>query len=318
MIKLVISVAMLTLILSVVDLNLLIGTFREIPLFNIAVVVVGYALGQMISAYKWLYIARQGGIESDYPKALKAYFIGMFVNSFGFGIVGGDLTRSLLLVGKQPKKTEAFTSVAADRFHGLATLALLGVISTTIWGTVASYDPIFVYLLWFISASIVLGWFLGPPIVMKLTPKTFRFREKIETLVKVFPSKPLAVLWITVVSASFHLLQIGMHWAMADGVGANIPFALFLVVIPFVNILSSLPISWNGLGVRENAYAFFLVPAFLTAEQAIAFGAIWLIGVFCSSGIGGLVAFLSGDLVKLEQREQAGKTKRLRPASQSV
>ncbi len=63
-----------------------------------------------------------------------------------------------------------------------------------------------------------------------------------------------------------------------------------------INILSSLAISWNGLGVRENGYLFFLAPLFISREHAIAFGVMWLLAMAISSAIGGLVLVFSKDL----------------------
>jgi len=84
--------------------------------------------------------------------------------------------------------------------------------------------------------------------------------------------------------------------------GISIPFTTLLLVIPFVNIVCSLPISWNGLGVREKAYTYFLAtaPAIVSYEQAVAFGAIWLLAVTVSSALGGIVAISSGDLKGLK------------------
>ena len=79
-------------------------------------------------------------------------------------------------------------------------------------------------------------------------------------------------------------------------------------MIPFVNIAASLPISWNGLGVREKSYETFLVassPALMTSEQAIAFGALWLLAVMTTSAIGGIVALISGDLTTLKAAQKS-------------
>jgi uncharacterized membrane protein len=92
---------------------------------------------------------------------------------------------------------------------------------------------------------------------------------------------------------------------MAAGVGATIPITLLFVIIPMVNIASSLPISWNGLGVRETSYMFFLstAPVVLSPEQATAFGAIWLLAVTTTSVVGGFIAMFSGDLKVLKVQE---------------
>ena len=63
---------------------------------------------------------------------------------------------------------------------------------------------------------------------------------------------------------------------MAYGFGIHVPWQTLLITIPVVKILSTLPISWKGLGARENGYVFFLTPLIVSHEQAIAFGAMWL------------------------------------------
>lgn len=81
--------------------------------------------------------------------------------------------------------------------------------------------------------------------------------------------------------------------------GPRIHPIMINVAIPFVNILGSLPISWQGLGVRETAYIFFL-SSYLSNEQAVAFGAMWFLGVTVSSAIGGVVSALTGELKVLK------------------
>jgi uncharacterized membrane protein YbhN (UPF0104 family) len=46
-----------------------------------------------------------------------------------------------------------------------------------------------------------------------------------------------------------------------------------------------------GLGIREVSYVFFLTPAFVSKETAIAFGAIWFFANITSSIIGGLLVY---------------------------
>jgi uncharacterized membrane protein YbhN (UPF0104 family) len=117
-----------------------------------------------------------------------------------------------------------------------------------------------------------------------------------EQITQVFPRDPATISYISLISLVFHLLQIGLHQVMAAGFGIQIPWAVLLLTIPVINILSSLPISWNGLGVRENGYLFFLAPQFVSREHAIAFGAMWLLAMAISSAIGALVLVLSKDL----------------------
>ena len=91
---------------------------------------------------------------------------------------------------------------------------------------------------------------------------------------------------------------------MGLGVGQSVSISLLFSVIPLVAILTSLPISWNGLGVREYAYQAFLSPHTLTIDQAIAFGAMWLLATTVASALGGIVGALSHGLSEVKELAQ--------------
>lgn len=286
---------MLTLALRLVDLNELKHSLLSIPLPTLAVVVIIFFFGQLLSSYKWWLLARSGSIEAPWLLAAKAYFLGMAVNCFGFGTIGGDLARSLVLGSKSKKKATALASVFADRLHGMTILATIGVVSIAFVGR-QHIGREYLVLLPTCIIAVVAGWYFGPGIALAALPKGGALHRNMEHIAQVFPREPATISYISLISLVFHLLQIGLHQVMAAGFGIQIPWAVLLVTIPVINILSSLPISWNGLGVRENGYLFFLAPQFLFREHAIAFGMMWLLAMAISSAIGALVLVFSKDL----------------------
>jgi len=284
---------MLLLVFQFVDIRALRDTLLRIPLSSFVFVVCGYLAGQLISSYKWWRIAVMGGVDVPYKTALKAYFIGMYANCFGLGLVGGDVARGILIADGKPVKTAAMASVVADRAHGLAVLLLIGVIfSFAVEGHVIENS--LRYLLALLALALLIGWFFGSTVIPKLVPKDHPWFKPLLSAAQAFPRTPGKLWGITALSVVFHLSQIGLHAVMAKGLGIKLSFTDLLVSIPFVNIVSSLPISWNGLGVRENTYMYFLRD-YITSEQALAFGTLWLAGMTISSAIGGIVAFVTGD-----------------------
>lgn len=294
LIKLLLSLAMLGLVLSTTDIAKLKSTLAELPLYIVVLIFFGYIAGQFLSSLKWWLIAKNGGIDVSYTTALKSYFIGMFVNCFGFGVVGGDVTRGLLLSHGKPQKTPAIASVIADRLHGLAVLSLLCMISFLLVDN-DNLNPSLKMLLAAVIAAVIVGWFAGPYILLKVVPETSKHRRKVEQLCRVFPNNPKFLFLISLLSLVFHLVQIYLHWLMGYAFGVYLTWQILLTRIPIVNILTTLPISWNGLGVREKGYVYFLSPGFITQEQAVAFGAIWLLAVTLSSAIGGMVSIITKD-----------------------
>jgi glycosyltransferase 2 family protein len=295
MIKIFISLAMLTLALRLVDINELKRSLLSIPLPTFGVVVVIFFFGQLLSSYKWWLLARSGSIEAPWLLAVRAYFLGMAVNCFGLGTVGGDLARALVLGSKSKQNPTALASVFADRLHGITVLAAIGVVSMVLSGR-QHIGSEYLMLLPVCIIAVVIAWYFGPGIALAVLPKGGALHKNMEQIAQVFPRDPATISYISLISLVFHLLQIGLHQVMAAGFGIQIPWPVLLVTIPVINILSSLPISWNGLGVRENGYLFFLAPLFLSREHAIAFGVMWLLAMAISSVIGALVLVFSKDL----------------------
>ena len=290
-IKIVISGLMLWLVLRLVESRDLLEALREISLGTVLIVVVGYFLGQALSAYKWLLIARSAKIDTSFIETLKAYYIGAFVNSFGLGVVGGDVARGLLLTKKEGAKTPALASVIADRAHGLAVLALIGMIAAVLTQG-ATLEPRVKLLLIICVPAIIAGWWLGPILLKMLFPKTSKLRIKAEQVEEAFPKDFVTLVMITIISVIFHSTQIALHWVIAQALGVNLAWSTLFVYVPVVNILATLPLSWNGLGVRETSYLYFLAPA-ITASQSVAFGAIWLLALSVTSAIGGLISVIT-------------------------
>lgn len=298
LIKVLLSVVMVLMVLWSVNLDDLRSAFLSMSPTAAILVIVGYTVGQLMSSVKWWTIARAGGITTPYTTALKVYFIGMFVNCFSVGMVGGDAVRGILVAQGQPKKTEGIASVVADRIHGLTVLSCLALITTFTIGNDRVPNNLILLLLLMVLGFIS-AWLVGPWILVNFPfLKNTKLSAKLQQVAAIFPRDPKTLLIITAISLVFHTLQISLHAVMAAGMGISIPLSTLFVVIPFVNIASSLPISWQGLGVRENSYIFFLTaaPAIVSKEQAVAFGALWLLAVTVSSAIGGIVALMTGDL----------------------
>ena len=155
--KVFISLAMLVVALRLVDINELKQSLLSIPLPTVAVVVVIFFFGQLLSSYKWWLLARSGSIEVPWLLAVRAYFLGMAVNCFGFGTVGGDLARAVVLGSKSRQKTTALASVFADRLHGMTVLASIGIVSMALFGRQQIGGEILVLLAACISAVVLAG-----------------------------------------------------------------------------------------------------------------------------------------------------------------
>lgn len=75
--------------------------------------------------------------------------------------------------------------------------------------------------------------------------------------------------------------------------GFVVPRFYYFIFVPLSALLSSLPISFSGLGVREGSYVYFLKMVQVPHPQALSFGLLWLSILLASGLIGGMI-YLGG------------------------
>ncbi len=287
--RIIVSVTLLTVIYLAVDLHKLYRTLTSLSPASALLILVLYAAGQVVSAFKWNLFVKQTGIERPIGEVVRAYFFGMFINSVGFGLgtVGGDLARGLALRPERGQRTAALASVVADRIHGLGILLLIGTIAMAI----VRPDPVSPLVLLLCALGVVgvaLGWLLGPWLLHRVIPAGHRFKAPAAVVARAFPRKPSIFVAASLLSTVIHTLQISIHIVIARELGVALSDSYLFATVPLVNVASSLPISINGVGVREGMYAWLFSP-YASNEVAVAFGAIWVVAVTIVGILGGLL-----------------------------
>lgn len=286
--RLLISAVLVYLIYHLVDSRELLRTLGIVSLPNAVLIALIYACGQILSVLKWRVFIRSSKIDRSFLETTRAYFFGMFVNTFGLGTVGGDVTRGLALKPKRGERASALATVVADRIHGLLVLALIGSLSIIIvrpealGNYAAELSALFVI-------ALVSGWVIGPTVLVKIFPESHRFGPAAAQVANAFPRNLKTLLLASAISFVFHSTQICLHFFIAKILGAPLSLAYLFATVPVTNIICSLPISVNGLGVREALYLLLFVPMGLSQETAVAFGAIWILAITAVSAIGGLI-----------------------------
>ena len=81
---------------------------------------------------------------------------------------------------------------------------------------------------------------------------------------------PRSLALIILLSFTFQLNIVLINKVYTVVLGLDIPSSVLLVIIPLIYFTEVLPISINGLGVRESAYGFFFVMIGHTVEDGLA------------------------------------------------
>ncbi len=309
LIKIGISLSLLIYLIFSVDLAHLFSQLRSVHLPLLSIAFLGYLLGQVASAYKWRLLAYPLGFYYSQRVFTAYYFAGMYLNLFAPSTLLGDLGRGLLLAGPGGHRSLAINSVVADRASGLAVLLWIGAVALLV---TRSYPiPAVLYYATLVGAGgILLGWWLLPRVAASLLPPGSRLRGTVENdLAPYWWNYPL-LLKVCGLSALFHIFQMGLQYLLALSLHLSIPIEYFFLFIPLVTILSALPVSFSGIGIREGGYVFFLALVGVSQEQALAMGLLWTAVIIGSSLVGGLVFLFSPEERLLITKEAQGQTKR--------
>jgi len=260
----------------------------------LAVAFVLYLAGQALSAIKWRRLALALGFEGSPGRFVAHYFIGVFFNAFGFGTVGGDVVRALYLASGSGRRALAANTVLADRVSGL--LVLLGIALVSL-GVFHHYElPAGIY--WTVvvlSSALVGGWRLLPHVLPLVFPETNRLRQLVERDLAPYWNDGRLLAQIGMLSLAFHFSQIFVLMILTRALDLPVPWSYCFILGPLVNILAAIPVSLNGLGVREGGYVFFLAHIGIARDAAIGFALTWFAVVMLAGLVGGGVYLAYGD-----------------------
>jgi uncharacterized protein (TIRG00374 family) len=225
-----------------------------------------------LAAYRWFKISQLLVFKEKLSFYVQSYFKGSFFNQVLPSSIGGDAVKILDLVHKGYDKKDSFYGVFVDRVVGLVGLLVLNLLATIIF--FGTFDQDFSLLIIFITLSGIIGFtllfhlekikFLGKYKFLDL------FHRLARRLNKLYPCRKILFKHIGI-SVLVHLLSVLTMYGLSLSIDLNLSFQIFLIAVPPVFLLTIVPISLAGWGIREGAMIgiFLLIGADQTKVLAM-------------------------------------------------
>jgi len=260
----------------------------------------------VLNSHRWQLLASAVGFRRPLRELVQYYYVGMFFNLFLPSTVGGDFSRCYYLSKGTGKYANALYSVLADRALGIAVLFLMASLGL-IFGPGGGGLP------WQLKAPIFTGTFLVfavMPFVPLLSRKVLGDKNWVS---RQFNNSAAAVYWqdkklmlvCLLWSIVLQLVMVGIHIAIGLALGlTNIPLWYYLVFYPSVAVLGFITPSFNGIGIREWAYTYFLTLMGVDRSHALTYALIWLGLTTLMSLMGGVVYLLGHFKISPEEVEK--------------
>ena len=261
-IKAAVSIALLACLLYLTDVHDMLSRLKVLSPAFVLFAWAYYAFCQGLSAYRWQLFLSVKDIRVPLKTLFNLYMIGMFLNNVIPGAVGGDVFKAYGLYQRTQRGDYAVTSVFLERFAGLVGLGAIS-IAALVFSFNRVHSPMVLAAVWgaalFLVAVITVIWsstvfrVMGG-LVDRVLPKAAG--EKVKALYEAMHSYKkhkqvlLAAFGISVVIQTLFAVYYSLT-AQALGIGISVYY--FLLFLPIVALVSMLPISIGGLGVREAA-----------------------------------------------------------------
>ncbi|MGD2143195.1 MAG: lysylphosphatidylglycerol synthase transmembrane domain-containing protein [Anaerolineae bacterium] len=320
--QLALSLGLLAWLANRVGLDVIAGTLSGIrwPWYLLAFLL--FLGNVLLRAYRWRLLV--GALQTDirYGRLLYLYFVGFFFNNFIPSGFGGDIVKVISLRSGETRGAEALSSVVMDRLTGLIGSALIALVvlawnglRSLLDGNSADLDLSPFLLL--ITAVVSLGVPAGFVLIRWIDPlallgKCLPFSRRIIAIaglqrfvrtIRCYP--PYALLRALSVSLPFTVGLVFIQYSIARALAVDVPFTTFALFVPVIAIINALPISFNGLGMREGVYQFLFVPVGVSSAGAIAMSLAFYFLRVSTGLVGGLLYAGRGFANYRAQRDQS-------------
>jgi hypothetical protein len=300
-IKVAVTLALYAAVFYKIDVRHFLERLQGTHLGWVALGVVTYAAGQWLSAWRWWVLLRPVRLTVPYLRMVGFYFIGMFFNFFLPTIVGGDAVKAILLARETGAPARATMSVFMERNLGL--LALLAIATAAAFvappvavkGVSLRHITLLLFAA-FIAANIVLADRRAYRVIDYLVAMTplARTRTRAASLYDaVVPYRERRWWGITIAAIGqsflFQAVVILVVFLSANALDQHVPVAALAVFVPLISLAGMLPVSVNGLGIREAMYLLLFGRIGVPADAAVSMAFIYLAVTLVASLPGGVV-----------------------------
>ncbi len=295
LVRILVSAGILALIFAEIEPGRIVGILRgaDLPLLLAALSL--QLASSSVAAYRWQLIMRNLDFGQGLGFYWRSYVKGTFFNQGLPTSIGGDAVRMLDVARQGFRKRDAAYGVLLDRSIGLASLLALNLVAFAV-GPQLLPARVFYTALGLAAAGALAFtgvWAFANWRRLDTHPQLARLKKVSVRLRRAFATSLTMLLGSSV---AIHALAIGCVFAIGQAIGLDYDLLTYLVLVPPAILLTVVPVSIAGWGVREGAMVALF--AFIGAEPAS------VLTMSITYGIVLLLASSPGFVVYLQDRQR--------------
>ncbi len=255
-------------------------------------------LAHYVCIFRWRLLMQPLMPVPSLNRLFGIYCIGIFFNLTFPTIIGGDVVK-IYYVGKHSDSySQSFASTFLDRDTGMLAMLVIACLGIILYPVSVPGIPVS-FILWGAFALFILGniCLFTPPChgILNRLLKALRMSriekkaDRVASAFQIIGKHKSVLLGSLLISFVNQLLYISSVWITARGLHLEIPFYYFLVFVPVITLISMIPVSLNGMGLREYAFMTLFGSIGTQADSCIALGLLTSIMIILSGVPGGII-----------------------------
>jgi hypothetical protein len=312
--KIVVSLGLLGYLVHRAGVAEMMAVFRSAHPAGLVLALMVYLATVVLISWRWQVLLVSHRVNISFGRLVRFYFIGFFFNNFLPTSIGGDIYRVLGAGRDSGRRAAVAASVLVERLMGMLAVSTLAILAAVVVVRQQADGGVRELTLGFGIAMLILTavffhrrtfgllesllrrislWGLGAKL-LRLHDALNMFKQKRSALVMVF-----------LFSVAYQLLIVLFSYLVGRALGLDIPLRYFLLCVPFTVIISLVPVSINGLGVRESGYVFLLAKIGISSSQAVSLSLLIYGLSLLASLVGGIIYISQGSWSKAARRKAA-------------
>lgn len=299
--KLALSAGLLWFVLSRADLTQVFTAVRGADPILIGLALLTPLLGYTLTSTRWRGLLRVVGAEIPPGPLWRASLIAVFFNQFMPSTIGGDAIRVYEAWRNGASRSAALSSIVVDRVIGTFALVLLAVgmlpfVSAAFENPWAVYGVVVAVSM--MVSILMLMLFLPIPGVISLFHRlcaalpgpAARIAGKLDRAFAPYRGRWKVLPASMILSLLLQANVVLMHWLIGRALGIEVSIVQFCFIVPVAMVVMMIPVSINGIGLREGIFAVLLGAYGVESSQAVAL-ALMSYALFLVHGIAGGIVF---------------------------
>jgi len=258
LLRIVITVLILTLIFRNIDTKNVTSIMLGADIKLLLLAILFQLLSTLLAGFRWAKVMQQLNFGLNKHFYIKSYFKGSFFNQGLPTSIGGDAVRVLDVATTGHRKRDAFIGVFIDRILGLAGLLILNLLANFFLPDLLP-DNLFLMINFIVLSGIIgfIAFIYVHKIKYLYRGRIFKYLLRISTQLNKILHNLSSISFHLIIGVLIHLFSIINIYLVGQSVGLEYDLLTISVIVPPVILLTLIPVSLAGWGIREGAMIGF-------------------------------------------------------------